>query len=407
MACFFATLITRILMKKSITAAYAGAQGLHWAAYCGVISLAGIYLQAKGFDTAQVGFVLALATIAPALIQPFLAASADRSARLSLRAYLTILSVLAISCSLLLFLFDLPDFVVLSVFLLASVLIHLLEPLLNSIASYSFRNGIPLDFGISRSMGSIAFAFTSLGLGYAAKHLGGDSIVLFSGLLTALFLVCLFLLPKMPPEGSAGKESETAIKSCSVAQFLIRYPRYVWTMVGFFFIAAFHVMTETYLINMMERIGGDSSHVGVAMLVANASEFIVIFFFERIRKLLSSGKWLIVAAFFFAVKALLFHLAPSVPMMYLAQALESVTYGIYAPSIVHFADEEIAPADSVKGQSIWIAIFTLGGSLGNYAGGFIIKAASVRAMTFSGFLFCALGALIVTVVQLNRKHAKA
>ena len=390
-------------MKKSITAVYAGAQGLHWAAYCGVISLAGIYLQAKGFDTAQVGFVLALATIAPALIQPFLAASADRSRHLSLRAYLTVLCALAIGCTLLLFLFDLPGTVVLIIFLAASILIHLLEPLLNSIASYSFRHDIPLDFGISRSMGSIAFAFTSLGLGYAAKHLGTDSIVLFSGLLTALFVLCLYLLPKMPPEGNTAELRETNEKACTVLQFLVRYPKYVWTMVGFFFIAAFHVMTETYLINMMERIGGDSSHVGVAMLVANVSEFVVIFFFERIRKYLSSGKWLIVAGFFFALKALLFHLAPNVPLMYLAQALESVTYGIYAPSIVHFADEEIAPADSVKGQSIWIAIFTLGGSLGNYVGGIIIKAANVRAMTFSGFLFCAFGALIVTLVQLNKR----
>ena len=89
--------------------------------------------------------------------------------------------------------------------------------------------------------------------------------------------------------------------------------------------------------------------------------------------------------------------------MYLAQALESVTYGIYAPSIVHFSDEEIAPADSVKGQSVWIAIFTLGGSVGNYFGGLIIKTMSVRAMTFSGFLFAAIGAVIVMLVLLTKK----
>jgi len=390
-------------MKKNITGIYAGSQALHWAAYCGVISLAGIYLQAKGFDTAQVGFVLALATILPALIQPFLAAAADRSQRMSLRAYLTILSTITIlSCLALVFL-NVPGPVFLAVFLLASVLVHLWESLLNSIAAYSFRHEISLDFGISRSMGSVAFAFASLGLGYAAKHLGADSILFFSAVLTALFLLCLSLLPKMPPEGSIQHNTANE-ESCTVWQFIVKYPRYVWTMVGFFFIAAFHVMTETYLINMMERIGGDSSHVGVAMLIANVSEFVVIFFFERFRKHLSSGSWLVVTALFFALKALLFHLSPNVPFMYAAQALESVTYGIYAPSIVHYADEEISPADSVKGQSIWIAIFTLGGSLGNYAGGLIIKGISVRAMTFSGFLFCALGAAIVAAVQLRRKH---
>jgi len=393
-------------MKRNITAAYAGAQAFHWAAYCGVISLAGIYLQAKSFTPAQVGTALSIATILPALLQPFLAAAADRSKTLSLRGFLTVLSVLTLAAVLILLITDASPVFILLLYLFASVLVHSLEPLLNSIAAYSFRHNIPLNFGISRSMGSIAFAFASLGLGYAAKHFGADSLIFLSGILTFCFLICLYLLPKMPPDALVRIEEAQTEGACSLPQFLIRYPRYVLTMVGFFFIAAFHVMTETYLINMMERIGGDSSHVGIAMLVANISEFVIIFFFERIRKYLKTTGWLIAAALFYALKALLFHLAPNVAFLFVAQALESVTYGIYAPSIVYFAEEEIPRADSVKGQSVWIAIFTLGGSLGNYIGGLVIDAYSVQAMTLTAFLLTALGATIVTAVLLYKpgKH---
>lgn len=388
-------------MKHSITPVYSGAQALHWCAYCGVISMAGVYLQAKGFDTEQVGVVLALSTVLPALIQPFLAAAADRSKRLSLRGWLTALSALCILSAALLLLSDASAAVILGVYLLLSVVMHLLEPLLNSIAAYAFRHEIPLDFGISRSMGSVTFAFASLGLGFAVKHLGADSMIFFSGLLTVCFVACLYLLPRMRPDAETRKHSEE--QPCSLPRFVVKYPRYILTMVGFFFIAAFHVMTETYLINMIQRIGGDSSHVGVAMLIANFSEFVVIFLFERVRKYLKDSTWLIVAAVAYAVKALLFHLAPNVTLMFLAQALESVTYGIYAPAIVHFSDGEIAHADAVKGQSVCVAIFTLGGGLGNYAGGIIIKAMSVQAMTFAGFLFCALGALIVGAVLMKKR----
>ena len=168
-------------MKKSITPVYSGAQALHWCAYCGVISMAGVYLQAKGFDTEQVGIVLALSTVLPALIQPFLAAIADRSKHLSLRGWLTILSTLVIVSAAVLLLADASAAVILGVYLFVSVVMHLLEPMLNSIAAYSFRHEIPLDFGISRSMGSITFAFASLGLGFAVKHLGADSMIFFSG----------------------------------------------------------------------------------------------------------------------------------------------------------------------------------------------------------------------------------
>ena len=100
----------------------------------------------------------------------------------------------------------------------------------------------------------------------------------------------------------------------------------------------------------------------------------------------------------FTGKAFLFYLAPNVPFMYAAQALQAVTYGFYAPSIVHFADDEIGPRDAVKGQSLCVAIFTLGCSLGAYLGGLLLDAFPVRVMSFTAFLLCAFGTVVVLLV---------
>lgn len=391
-------------MRRSLTLPYAGAQGFFWAASCPLITFAAVYLQLKGFDTVQVGTVLSLATIIPALLQPMVATAADRSRRFSIRAYLTALVAVMLAGICVLLFLQPGGTGLLAVFLAVSIIMHLLEPLLNAVASYCFHHNIPLDFGVSRAAGSLCFAISSFSLGYAAKYWGADSLLYICAGCTTGFLICLYTLPRMQPNGASQQASEAS--ACSLPQFLLKYRRYTMVLVGFFFIATFHTMTETYLINMMERIGGDSRSVGIALLLANLCEFVVIFFYERFRRLLSNGGWLGVTAVCFAGKALLFHLAPSVPLMYLAQMLQAFTYSFYAPSIVHFANDEVEEADTVKSQSVCVAMFTLGGSLGNFLGGQIITHASVHTMTFAGFLFALLGAVIVLLVVCRKPRVK-
>ena len=164
-------------------------------------------------------------------------------------------------------------------------------------------------------------------------------------------------------------------------------------------------MTETYLLNMMQRIGGDSGSVGTALFIANVAEFAIIFCFERFRGSLSGLSWMKITAVCFAGKAFLFHIAPNVPFMYVAQALQAVTYGFFVPSMVHFANEEIGMEDSVKGQSMLIAVFTLGGSVGNLLGGILLERYSASVMTLSGFLFAGIGALICLSVRERGRRA--
>lgn len=332
-----------------------------------------------------------------------MASFADRTTKWSLRAFLVVLLLLLLGSLTAILLLRLGGLALLIAFLIASVLVHLLEPLLNAVAVYAFHHEIPLDFGVSRAIGSLCFAISSLALGYAAKYWGADSLI---GICTACsigLLFCVNLLPKMEPDGPAAQSGEAA---CSIPEFFRRYRRYTLVMIGFSFIAAFHIMTETYLLNMMERIGGDSSHVGVALLLSGVSEFCIIFFYERFRRRLTSAVWMAVSAVCFAAKALLFHLAPSVTVLYLAECLQIVTYGLYAPTSVYFANDEINPQDSVKGQSLTVAIFTLGGSLGSYAGGLIIDHFSTQAMTLIAFLLALLGACIAVPALLCGKQPR-
>ena len=379
--------------RRSYTAPFTVTETFYWAARCCLTTFGAVYLQKIGFSPAVSGAVLAAGTALPAFLLPSLAGAADRSKRVGIRAYL------AVFCAaMLLGLLPLAFGVVgggalLAVFFLLLVVFQFPDPFLASAGDYCLRRGIRLDIGISRSGGSLGFALMSYVLGALILRYGPVSIPRAALCCTVICAAALFFLPAMQPVGgSAQSGSEGGL---SVAGFLRRYPRYTILVAGFFLIGVYHMMEEAFLINMMERIGGDSGSAGTALLIANVAEFVIIFFYTRIRKRFAPSSCLLFSAAMYVIRAFLYHIAPNVGIMYAAHALMSVTYGLYAMAMIYYVEESVSARDAVKGQSIHTALFSLGCGAGELLGGVLIQYAGVRVMTFTGFCFTAAGAVLV------------
>ena len=431
--------------KQSITGRYALSQGSYWAVRCALSAFSALYLQEKGVSPSATGIFLAVVSVMPALIMPYLAERADRPSGHSLKFYFYAVSAFLLLSLITLLAAKPAGNALFAVYFAALVTVCLPEPFLNAMSGSYERAGYHVDFGMSRGIGSLSFAIASYVLGAVVRLKGVDIIPGFALLFLLLCAAAVMILPTLPragirrgtaPSGSrsaahpsvsaaehaseavpsapAAEHAPEAISSVSTAEhasevvpsapagtslpeFLRKYPRYTVLMTGFFFIAVFHLMTETYIFNMMEYLGGDSGSAGTALLIANVAEFAVVFNFEKIRRWLPGRKWLVLTAALFAVKAALFHLAPNIPFMYAAQALQAVTFGFYAPSVVHFAEEEVAETDAVKGQSVFMSAFLLGGSLGNLLGGLVIGHFGVHAMTGCSLAFACCGAVIASL----------
>ena len=436
---------------RDLTGRYALVHLFFWAVRSALPAFAALYLQEKGIGASGTGVFLAVVSVMPALIMPYLAGKADRSTKWGLRAFFFAVSAVLAAMLLGLMPGRLFGFSLLGVYFAALVSSSVSEPFLNSMSGYYERHHFHMNFGVSRGIGSLSFAVSSYVLGRMIVWKSVDVIPWFAFAALALCCAAMLLLPPTVPSGvdsvgmdvpggeaepaekevsegeaePAGKEvsegAENALKSeksgmpsragqgkdsvssgsSSLGMFLRRYPRYTILMTGFLFVAVFHQMTETYIFNMMEHLGGNSGSAGTALLIANVAEFAVIFNFERFRKLLPASRWLVLTAWMFALKGILFFVAPNIPFMYAAQALQAVTFGFYAPSMVHFAEEEVEPADAVRGQSVFMAAFTLGGSLGNLAGGLLLGHFSVPVMLAAAAGAAILGALI-SLVSLRR-----
>jgi len=422
--------------RKNLTGRYALAQCFFWAVRSALTAFAALYLQEKGVGASFTGVFLAVVSVMPALIMPYVAGRADRSEKHGLRFFFYVSAGLLAAALLVLIplqkaiaggrggllfggLSGADDSVVpalrlsgagfLLFYFCALVLASVPEPFLNSMSGYYERHHFRVNFGMGRGIGSLSFALSSFVIGHTVSLWSVD---LIPGFALACILLCgasVALLPPVLPAGTETTPADRAEKSgrdenrgtdqnmnrsTDLFSFLRRYPRYTVLMAGFFFTAIFHTMTETYIFNMMEHLGGDSGSAGTALLIANVAEFAVIFNYERFRKKMSGSRWLVLTACLFFLKAVLFHFAPNLPFMYGAQALQAVTFGFYAPSVVHFAEEEVLPADAVRGQTVFMSAFMLGGCFGNLSGGLLLGSFPVPVMTGAAMGSAALGAAI-------------
>ena len=391
-------------MKQNLSLRYSLHQCAYWAAAAGIITFATTFLLAKDFPASQIGVLMACGSILSGITQPLLAARADRSEKCILVPLIAGLTGISTGCFALLLLPFLPRPLFGLLYLLGIWSFDAMIPLLNSISVYYNEHGRPINYGLGRGVGSFAYSLAALGLGYVIKELG-PNWMLYAVLV--LLPACILLTLGYPrltegPCGAAVVPEECLSPPCSVGVFFRRYRWYCLSLLGVLLLAMFHAMTENYLIAILGRLGGDSSHVGVALFIATAVEAPVLFFFSRIRTRISDHWLLRYAAFSFLLKSVCFLLAPSIRAVYLIQLLQATSYGFLSPVQVYYAEEKVGQADMVKGQAFITASYTLGCALGNFTGGQLLEFFGVSAILIAGILIAAMGTLVILLTVEKR-----
>ena len=69
-------------------------QGFYWMAYCCAISLGSAYLSDRGFSTAGIGVLFAIAFALAAIVQPLISVNTDNSCRYTVVHVLTVLGII-------------------------------------------------------------------------------------------------------------------------------------------------------------------------------------------------------------------------------------------------------------------------------------------------------------------------
>ena len=378
-------------MKKSLTFQYTFHQMAYWATAAGVVSFATAFLLQQGFAASTVGILLASGNLLSCGFQPLLASWADRTGGNVLKWLTLVLTLISGACFASIQLLPLPETLFGLLYLLGVFAFDAMNPLMNALNVSYMTNGYSINYGLSRGLGSLAYAFAALGIGKVMARFGSEWMIWISLGLLAVNAAMTLSYPSLVTSVLKKKENRDA---CSVPVFFRRYKWYCVSLLGVMLLGMFHAMTENYLIEIVTPLGGDSGTVGVALFVATAIEAVFLVYLDQIRSRISDNWLLKIAGLSFVLKSVLFLTAGNVMTIYAIQLLQATSYTFLSPIQMYYANNKIHGADMVKGQAFSTASYTLGCAAGNFAGGQLLSAFDVRTMLIAGIAMAVAGTAV-------------
>ena len=371
---------------------YASIQIFHWGAYAAIWGFIALLLSSYGFRGTQIGVLTSTATLLAVIVAPAVSALIDRSVGLSDRHGASALTALALLLALIVHLSGIRARLPVAIaFVLIGAALSSAPPFHNAMAMAAERRGFSINYGVCRGCGSVAYAIAALGLGFLLDTHGAAILLpLFCVLDAALTLASIsFRLPGRP-----GVDDASGTPPQSTPALLRANPRFVLTLLGCMFFIAGHVIPNTYVNSIVERVGGSPHAMGLVLAISAAAELPAMALVSRMRRKISCGLLLRISAAAAMIKYLIFLFAPSIAAVYFAAALQFFQFGFYLPATVYYVAQTLAPGDQLKGQSlIHVAGSGLGAAIGGAAGGVLLDIGGIRlSLLFA--LLCALAALV-------------
>lgn len=372
-------------------------QMLFWMAYCCCYGFISYYLIDKGFNTSIVGIVSAIAGLISAVGQPFIGSIADKS-NVGYKKPLMVSLVSLIIFSIILCYFSIIGFGagICLMYGIIMLILGIASPLVNT-AGVVFANEI--NFGMARGMGSLGYATASYIMGYLTAKVGSIAIPVSISIFS---LVMIFITATMPNHLSSASETKSTKSKTNV---LKKYPAFTFLWVSFLFILTVHMLSNTYLLQILEKGGGDSHTLGIAVAIGAIMEIPMIFYFEKVNKWISIKNLFILSASTYLLRSLLQLLCSNVTIFYLIQLLQLTSWGIYASASVYYAKETIPAEDQAQAQAYMTNALTIGTIISALIGGRLIDMYGVNAMLIFQCLMGALG--LLGIVIWSRKYQGA
>ena len=374
---------------------------LFWGSYASLWSYRTVFLLHHGFTNSQIGLVSSLALLLPMAVHPLLSSLAGRSHRATSRALAMALTALSMVCCAGIWLFD-HDTVYSVLLIVIGVALTVPVPYFNAMSMEFVMRGVDLNFGASRSCGSVSFSVVSLVMGAAlerfAPTLTLPVFLVFSGALLLALLLFRYPLPEI--SGQQAKDEPAALSN---AALLRRYPRFALMLAACFLLVCSQMTLNTFMIQIAGKVGGGESVTGTAYFLSAFSELPAMLLFARARRKFSLRTLLMFSGVFCVIRTTCFLLAGSVPMLYVACALQFFAYAVMALATVYYVAEELDSANQAKGQSlIYILPSGVGAAFGSFVGGWLLDLGGVDAMLAFCLICACIGAVIMAFALYRR-----
>lgn len=386
--------------KKSLNIKYIASQIFYFGTFAAMMGYASVYLLHKGFSNSTIGIILSLCSILAVFMQPALASFADNHKNIEIRKIINTIVGIAIVLSVALFVIPTNQTLIFILVVAIFSLETTIMPLINTLAFIFEKYGIQINFGIARGLGSVAYALTSMALGYIVEWFSPDLLpicyIVFNVLL--FIVVHLFVLPKNAQIVDDEQDNETTVEvqeNDSLLQFAGKYKKFIIFLFGFVLVYFAHTIINNFFIQIITNVGGNSSDMGNAVFLAAMLELPTMAYFTKLSQKVNCGTLIKASIVLFLAKHAITYLATNMVMIYIAQVLQMGAYALFIPASVYYVNCKVDNKDIVKGQSFVTTSMTMSGVFANIIGGILLDAVGVSEVLLIGVILSFIGAVIV------------
>ena len=384
---------------RDLTVRYAFIQFAFWMNFASIVGFASIYLLNAGFSNTQIGIMSAAAGIFSALLQPVIASYADKASSPSLKKITLFVSAIPLAFSVLLNISGRSRIFTGLFYGGCIAFLQVLTPMIKSLGMESLNQGRKLNFGISRGMGSLAYAVAAYFLGILVDKKGPATVppVILLGFGLLIVFVLIFPFQKVPHKVTDSSAKDTA--PSGILTFFIKYKRFTVVLIGCVLLYISHVFINNFTFQIIEPKGGTSSSMGVAMALGSVLELPTMFLFGYMLKKARCDFWFRISGIFFTLKILFSLLVTNMTAFYAVQLFQVGGWALIAVSSVYYVNSIMEPEDAIKGQAYITMTYTLGSVLGALLGGTLLDHVGVDAMLIYGTIAAFIGAVLLLLAS--------
>ena len=385
--------------------------GTYFSLNCVALSYVALYLGRFGLQDNTIGMIVSISAILGFILQGMTGRLIDTHPKWYWRNLLMVLGGFELIVCGLILAGHLANVDVLIIECLYSIFIIItlgMAPLVNTSSFYYTSHGRPVNFGVARGVGSLVFAAVSYIIGIFSVQMGIIFIPICGVILSILFILSVIVLPGLGISHNSVENYDKSVRGSVISKdFILRNKYFIIMAIGIVMVLILHNMVNSFLIRMVENVGGSSDALGLALAIAAVCELPVLFLYDSfVKKYKISTQILIfVACLFFVIRGVFYLFATSLVFIYATQILQSVSFALLIASKTHYADEGVGEEDKATGQSIMSMTEASAMVLGTAIGGWAISLGGINMMYIIGIIFAVIGLIVVLVIYLsnNRK----
>ena len=390
---------------KQLNIEYFSLQSLFWMTYCMVVGFSVTYLLSCGYSNSEAGYILASANICALVLQPFFADLADRSKRINAMTIFLVSIVIIFVCSIGLFFINARSVLLTLIYVVMITLANAVIAFLTSVQFLMDTSKSKINFGLCRAGGSLCFAILSAVMGILIERIGMKSIPTALFIITFLIIIlCVYITRHRIHTTYESTNDLTHQKSSSLLVFFKENPKFMVLSIGMLFIYYAHAFITNFTISIVRNVGGDHREMGYLIAFMALMELPGMIGFNEISRRFKVSSLLLFSMMMFSVKAIIVWLSPSLMTLTFGFALQVVSFALYIPASVQYANIMIDEKDTVKAQMMFNLMQAGGAVFSSIIGGWLIDFSGISHALLVGAILSCIGTIIAFTGIQNTKR---